>query len=123
MPFTNKDARQVVNWFRGRFGLRDWNLALTISDEPPDWAADAAPDEVAASAAALRGRVSPLWVSPVRCEKVGVSPEAALIHEMLHVLMTDAGVRGDGGPRAETVWDMLDAALVVLYRVEVKGKR
>ena len=121
ISLTRPEAKRIVRWFRGQFGLMDWAVTVQIQDDPPDWLdADLVSDgTVAVCNPELIHEQASIWVSNSRCQAADSSPVAALIHELFHTLLTKAGIKGDTAVRAETVWNRLDQSLERLYYVDV----
>ncbi len=88
---TRREARSAVRWFLQTMGLKDWEVKLSWSDKPPDWARPPADDPgvYGVEIGTPRWKTAQVWVSPLRADEGGVPPEEALFHELGHVWFDD----------------------------------
>jgi len=120
---TQKEARKIVKWFKRTMNMEDWKILLFVQDDPPEWHDDPNTEDSGGSGVYNQYKSALVWVSNRNSQYSGdfsikVAPEAALIHELLHVLAADVGWEGaEKAPRQnEQVWNTLGQALYRLYK-------
>ena len=121
-----KDARKAVRWFQKSLGIADWEIKLSISDDPPGWAlGDADDNTMGLCAVSPTYKSAKIWVSEGRAIKNDTTALKTLYHECLHVVAADTGIEeGQSTSGQEFTWNMLGNLLADYYeKIESKIKR
>ena len=88
-----RDLEKLVRWCRRELGLREWEIELYVSREPPEWVRGGE-ETVGATDDDLLHRVARIWIRKGKRDEM----ESTLVHEMLHVAFTEYDIPREGRP-------------------------
>ena len=89
-----RDLEKLVRWCRRELGLREWEIELYVSKEPPEWVRDRDETTIGATHDDLLHRVARIWIRKGKRDDM----ESTLVHEMLHVAFIEYDIPRDGRP-------------------------
>ena len=121
-----REVISIVNWFRDKMGLEDWNIEVTVSKEKPNWIEKVGRRTVGLAVPTSRQKIARIWFSLERCVEGGRDPLEVLFHELLHVWANDIGFEKESKKekdRSAFGWNRLAACLARLYEFETKVRK
>ena len=114
---TEADAARVCRWFADKMGMQDWEFDVYVDDSPPDWCGAVPPGILGTANPDLRFKKSLVWVAPGR-HATRREALTTLLHELLHAVAEDVGIKGDMSDRKEYLWDRLGEVLAAAFEKE-----
>ena len=111
------NPEKAVEWFQAALGVEDWGVKLSVCDDPPDFAGDNLESGCCGVCQSDRdAKIARIWVSPARCKRNDFEVLDVLMHELLHMAFTDAGMDSDDKPPFHAVVNRLEAVLAAAYK-------
>jgi len=94
---TNREATKALKWAQARLGLQDWEIELTVREEPPGWIEQPTPHDRGCAEWLQQENKARIWVRPTprvsNTNLDGVSdPLRTLFHECVHLWFKDTGL-------------------------------
>ena len=116
-----KIAAKATNWFCEQLGIADWEVILSVQDDPPGWCCEGSDDTIGRSTCATPYKRAKIWVSPGRCKAANDTELSTLFHELMHVVAIDSGMVGPEDDTPEPL-EYVFNRLSYLMEKAVKGK-
>ena len=114
----------ALGWFERQTRMQDWEVKLCIQDDIPDWVEDVQ-GKTAAVSISLSYKTAEIWISEERCKNEEIPPTTVLFHELLHIILLDAGLSSEtcNLARVEFFLNRLECVFADLYDRQMdKGK-
>ena len=118
---TQASVDRAVGWAKSALYLQDYSIAVWLCDDPPEGCGDTTGTATGEAQTDVRFKRADIWISPRRIVNADEDPMETLMHEMVHVMFADAGIRRDGGEtHVHGVVYRLGEILAKAYRAGVK---
>jgi hypothetical protein len=125
MTSPSRHRRAVITWAIPILRLEAWTIDYEFSDKPPAWAKLDRPDGnveyIGHCWHDQQRRRAKIWISPKRCKKqraVGgaVTPESVLLHELVHVWISDLCLELRSHADCERLASAMEELLYIYWR-------
>ena len=124
---TATEARRAMRWAQKSLRLQNWTLRLTLSDTVPECMAhDTSTDHPAAVSASTAYKTALVWLNSGHDEATTATGAlASIMHEMVHVLMSEIGLPGkhQAAHESEFAWGVLANIMVMAYQRQKRPAR
>lgn len=100
---SKKDFKECISWCKEKLNLRDWQIALYLSKEPPDYLKKE--NSITFTENNL-GRMegwenhlsAGVWLNIEKMKKENYAPLATLVHEIIHIVSQNMTTKNEYFP-------------------------
>lgn len=112
-----KKLLTMIRWYQKNLGVEDWKIELHLADKPPKWASGDESNVLAQIADDRETKEATVWIAPKRCQKHRTDIRSVLLHELVHLSLTDLGIPNDNDhPDIHFFINKLEALLLKAYK-------